>query len=306
MALKQQPLAPEIGDRPLTVSGYLGSLRRMVREPRDNMIVAPTGFNFLDQMIGGLVPGLHIVSGEPGVGKTTLALHVAASAARAGLPVLYLTFDSLPQHLVLRLVCQQAGLEIRRIMEGKEDPEVVEEAMTSCATELARIAILGSEPTVTADEIWRMTQDLRAEHGAAHCLLIVDYLQVWAAGRRDFSEFRHEVGKLITLLRRFTIEFESPVLAISSQSRDRQGESTLASLEGTTDLEYSADTVIFLTRVDPPVGKQDYDAGDSDLARARSLLLNVRKNRFGNTGAMVIKFLPHIGRLLEETASDSR
>ncbi len=306
MALKQELLVPENGGRPLAISGYLGPLRRMVREPKDNLIVAPTGFNFLDHMIGGLVPGLHIVSGEPGVGKTTLALHVAAAAARAGLPVLYLTFDSLPQHLVLRLVCQRAGLEIRRIREGKEDPEVVEEAMTSCATELARIAILGSEPTITADEVWRMALDLTAEHGAAHCVLIVDYLQVWAAGRRDFSEFRHEVGKLITLLRRFAIEFDSPVLAISSQSRDRQGESTLASLEGTTDLEYSADTVFFLTRVDPPVGKRNYDAGDPDLARARSLLLNVRKNRFGNTGAMVIKFLPHIGRLFEETVRDFR
>ena len=291
------------GDRSAAVSELHGSLSRVVREPQEYSIVAPTGFKFLDRMIGGLVPGLHIVSGEPGVGKTTLALHVAAAVARTGLPTLYLTFDSAPQHLVLRLICQQSGLEIRRIMEGQEDPEVVEKAMAECESELGRIAILDSEPLVNLDQISDMARILMSEHDAERCLLIVDYLQVWAAGRREHSEFRHEIGNLITKLRRFAIEFKSPVLVISSQSRDRQGDSSLDSLEGTTDLEYTADTVIFLTRLETPAGKQNYDIKDLTLQAnpERWLMLNVRKNRFGEPGSMVVKFLPHVCRLLEGT-----
>ena len=295
-------------DRPASISEHYGSLGRIVREPQDNLVVAPTGFTFLDQMIGGLLPGLHIVSGGPGVGKTSFALHAAAAVARMGLPTLYLTFDAAPQHLVMRLVCQRAGMNVRRVMEGQVDPDAFAKAMLEYETELGRIAILETEPDITLDQVREMAQDLKSEHDAGRCLLVVDYLQVWAGGRRDFSEFRHEIGKLITGLRRFAIEFESPVLVVSSQSRDRQGEASLASLEGSTDLEYSADTVIFVTRLDASAGKHNYDIKNlaAQPDRERWLMLNVRKNRFGDTGSMVIKFMPHICRLVENTMHDPR
>lgn len=53
----------------------------------------PTEVGELDRVLGGgLVPGAVIlVAGEPGIGKSTLLLDVAARVARSGRPVLYLT-----------------------------------------------------------------------------------------------------------------------------------------------------------------------------------------------------------------------
>lgn len=59
-----------------------------------------TGMEALDRILGaGLVPGCAIlVGGEPGIGKSTLLLQLAASVASAGLPVLYASGEeSLPQ-----------------------------------------------------------------------------------------------------------------------------------------------------------------------------------------------------------------
>jgi len=55
----------------------------------------PTGIAEFDRVLGGgLVPGAAILlSGEPGVGKSTLLLDVAARAAREGLSVLYLSAE---------------------------------------------------------------------------------------------------------------------------------------------------------------------------------------------------------------------
>src|SRR5699024_1523998 len=59
-----------------------------------------SGVTELDRVLGGgLVPAAAILlAGEPGVGKSTLLLDVAAKAARSGLRVLYLTGEeSAPQ-----------------------------------------------------------------------------------------------------------------------------------------------------------------------------------------------------------------
>jgi len=58
----------------------------------------------LDRVLGGgLVPGsVALVGGEPGVGKSTLLLQVAARAAEAGHKVLYVTGEETPRQVKLR------------------------------------------------------------------------------------------------------------------------------------------------------------------------------------------------------------
>ncbi|MGO1434008.1 MAG: AAA family ATPase, partial [Canibacter sp.] len=57
----------------------------------DNTRHVPTNISELDRVLGGgVVPGAAILlSGEPGVGKSTLLLDVAANVARTGAKVLY-------------------------------------------------------------------------------------------------------------------------------------------------------------------------------------------------------------------------
>ena len=64
----------------------------------------PTGVDELDRVLGGgLVPGAVILlAGEPGVGKSTLLLDVAARAAREGRTVLYVTGEESAGQVRLR------------------------------------------------------------------------------------------------------------------------------------------------------------------------------------------------------------
>jgi DNA repair protein RadA/Sms len=64
----------------------------------------PTGVSELDRVLGGgLVPGaVVLLAGEPGVGKSTLTLDVAAQAARGGRPVLYVTGEESAAQVRLR------------------------------------------------------------------------------------------------------------------------------------------------------------------------------------------------------------
>jgi DNA repair protein RadA/Sms len=64
----------------------------------------PTGVGELDRVLGGgLVPGAVILlAGEPGVGKSTLLLDVAARTARGGARVLYVTGEESEAQVKLR------------------------------------------------------------------------------------------------------------------------------------------------------------------------------------------------------------
>ncbi len=63
-----------------------------------------TGLEGLDRVLGGgLVPGsLVLVAGEPGIGKSTLLLQVAAALAAAGRPAIYVTAEESAQQVALR------------------------------------------------------------------------------------------------------------------------------------------------------------------------------------------------------------
>jgi DNA repair protein RadA/Sms len=90
--------APAIGSRP--------SALRAKPEPISSISLAggqpiATGIDELDRVLGGgLVPGsVTLLGGEPGVGKSTLLLHLLAQWARRGQRVLYISGEESPQQV---------------------------------------------------------------------------------------------------------------------------------------------------------------------------------------------------------------
>ncbi len=71
---------------------------------REAAVARPTGVGEFDRVLGGgLVPGAVIlVAGEPGIGKSTLLLDVAARAARSGRNVLYVSGEESAAQVRLR------------------------------------------------------------------------------------------------------------------------------------------------------------------------------------------------------------
>ncbi|GEL95317.1 DNA repair protein RadA [Cellulomonas composti] len=78
--------------------------RSIVEIPVESAAARPTGVAELDRVLGGgIVPGaVVLLAGEPGVGKSTLLLDVAARAARGGRRVLYVTGEESAAQVRLR------------------------------------------------------------------------------------------------------------------------------------------------------------------------------------------------------------
>jgi len=98
---------------------------------------ATTGLGELDRVLGGgLVPGaVVLVGGEPGIGKSTLALQAAASLAQRGATALYVSAEeSVAQ---LRLRGDRIGAVSRRLLVlGESDTDTAVDAMRSSGASL--------------------------------------------------------------------------------------------------------------------------------------------------------------------------
>ena len=58
-------------------------VRRQQRDATGSAVLGvPTGVAHLDNLLGGLNEGLYLLAGPPGMGKTTLALQLAAAATK--------------------------------------------------------------------------------------------------------------------------------------------------------------------------------------------------------------------------------
>jgi DNA repair protein RadA/Sms len=110
-----------------------------------------TGLDDLDRVLGGgLVPGsLVLLAGEPGIGKSTLLLQVAAALARESGPVVYVTGEE---------SAEQVALRARRIDGLQEDllllPETSCDAVISQLESLEpRLVVVDSVQTAVLDDL---------------------------------------------------------------------------------------------------------------------------------------------------------
>jgi replicative DNA helicase len=272
--------------------------REHVQAGGDGITGVRSGLSRLDEILGGFQPGLTILSGGPGTGKTTLALQLGADAAADGTPVLYVTFENSPKQLMLKGTASCGSLNSRDVRRGRVPLPDVRKAAKRWKEKSRRLALIEGHSELTRGQIRGKARRLMNGFGAERCLVIVDYLQLYAKAADDLrglSSLRERVEDMGNQLRDLGMRLRSPVLALASQHRGanyaQSGSSNLDTLKESGDLEYSADAVAFLTPA------EDRMATDP----ARALNLTVAKNRHGETGRVELIFRPDLGTMRPES-----
>jgi replicative DNA helicase len=253
-----------------------------------------TGFVDLDNMTSGLQPGeLVVVASRPSLGKTALALNIAAHAAikhhkTVGLFSLEISKES----LVIRLLCSEAETDSHKLRSGFSSREDWNK-LTRALGRLGDAPLLIEDtPALSIMQIRAKARRLKMEKGLD--LMIVDYLQL-VSGQGRFENRTQEVSYISRGLKSIAKELKVPVLALSQLSRapeqrQRLGQRPqLSDLRESGSIEQDADVVIFIFR-ERKAAEESEAEGEVDR-RGVEMKLIVGKQRNGPTGDIPVVFM---------------
>lgn len=271
----------------------------------------PTGFAELDRRTaGGLYPGLYVIGGLPGAGKTTFCAQLADQISAAGRDVLFFSLEMSRLEMIskslARLCAQKHGtadaLTALAIRCGQGAGLVREAAAEYRRTAAGRLSIIESEATTAAGICDYVRAYIAAGNPAP--VVIIDYLQLLAAGETSKQTAKEATDKAMRELKLLSRRAQITVIAISSLNRDNYTKSlALDALKESGGVEYSADVVAglqFRIMRSKPTAQQIETAKTQN---PRELELKIIKNRFGQLFGAELDYFPHCDLFREPAAA---
>jgi len=261
----------------------------LLRDAKGFVTGLSTGFDELDRMTTGFHAGeLIILAARPSVGKTSLALNMAEHIARLDKGgVAFFSLEMSAEQLTTRLLCANAGIGTKPIIEGTLAQSHWKELYDSEAR-------LGKLPIFVDDTAAISSMELRAK--VRHLckreklsIVFLDYLQLMR-GEKGIENRQQEITRISGDLKALAKELKIPVIALSQLSRQatkHEGPPRLSDLRESGAIEQDADVVLFLhdSRSD---GSEDGTFGMSGYFR--DVLLKVGKQRNGPRGEIDLVF----------------
>ncbi|MBE6914349.1 MAG: replicative DNA helicase [Ruminococcaceae bacterium] len=261
------------------------NLSRMAEEG-ERLPGLSTGLTDLDARILGLNKGeLILVASRPGMGKTSIALNIAMSAAKtSGTAVAVFSLEMSREQLATRLLASESLVDSQKLMKGNLNTEEWRRIVAAAAS-LSQVNILiDDNPMLSVAD---MNAQCRRVKNLG--LVVVDYLQLMqsAGGKQSGGENRQQVvADMSRMLKIMAKELEVPVLCLSQLSRANESRSDkrpmLSDLRESGAIEQDADVVIGLYRE----GYYNKECENPNAAEAIVL-----KNRKGETGTVQLMWL---------------
>ena len=248
----------------------------------------PTGFTDLDNILAGLQKSdLIILASRPTLGKSALALNIAANIAiNEKIPVGLFSLEMSKDQVVDRLISGLANVDLWRLRTGRLSGEGEDNDFSRIQSAMG---ILSEAPIYIDDaassnilQMRAMARRLQAEKGLG--LVIVDYLQLMEP-RNPNDPIVRQVTEISRSLKSLARELNIPVLALSQLSRAVEQRSPqrprLADLRESGSLEQDSDVVLFIYRE---------DRYRPDTPRKNIADIIIAKHRNGPVGSVELYF----------------
>ena len=265
-------------------------------EHRDETLGVPTGFRALDQILGGLQPSdLIIIAARPGVGKTSMALGIAANAAlKHNSVVAIFSMEMSNSQLVQRMISSNTGIDSQRLRLGLIHDGEWEQFTQASASLSDSLIFVDDTPSPSPIEIRTKARRLAAEFDLD--LVIIDYLQLMQGGDRRRENRVQEISYITRSLKGLGRELNVPVVALSQLSRGVESREShvprLSDLRESGSIEQDADVVLFIYR-------EGMYEDNSDRPGIADII--VAKHRNGPTGKISLRFEPSHAKFVDLT-----
>jgi replicative DNA helicase len=282
-----------------------------------------TEFYEIDEMTAGLQPGdLVILAARPSMGKTALALNIAANAcvmpqrfvnAPEGakpkrVPVLVFSLEMGATQLIERLLCSEARVDYQLLRRGGRMSESEFRALIAAAERVADAPLwIDDQAALSITEMrgrarrWRENPKVFPDpepndDGKAPSqlgLVMVDYLQLARGGQKKYASRENEISEISQGLKAMAKDLKMPVVALAQLNRAVDARSDhrpqLSDLRESGAIEQDADVIMFIYREErylPPTATEEQRAAVENKAE-----IGIAKQRNGPVGTVNLTFV---------------
>lgn len=220
-----------------------------------------TGIADLDEKLQGLKPEqLIIIAGRPAMGKTTLAMNIAADVAiRQNKRSLVISLEMSNGQLMDRFLAAEGKIPLQLIKNGTAPQEHGTELMAAASKIKASSLFMSDRASMTIGRIRSAARRHKRRYGLD--LIVIDYLQLMDSDSRSGSR-TEEVSAMSRHAKLMAKELKVPVIMLSQLSRkceERPNKRPICSdLRESGAIEQDADIILFVYRDEVYNEKSEY------------------------------------------------
>jgi len=217
-------------------------------DAREQRPGVPCGLLALDALTNGIAPGeLMTVAGLTGAGKSTLAVHMAAHAAKAGHGVVYVSCEMPRRQVAKRFLQSIARVEAKKLRTGDWSQQQDAELASAQATFAGwSVYIEGRSRTIPQVAAVVRAQAVRWRRPVD--LVLVDYLQQMTphTGKSRYEQ----VTAMARAVKDLAMDRGCAVVSVSQFNRqaDHAARPSMAMLRETGEIEQASDFVLLMHR----------------------------------------------------------
>ena len=266
------------------------------------------GFPKLDSMLGGLRPGsLNILAARPSMGKSALAINMAANVAARQYPVAIFSLEMSKVEIASRLMSSSMNRPVNEIIYSRRMDDKDKADIDKAFKHLSSFPIFIDDNSDTNPVTMKSKlQQLMASNFPPK-LVVIDYLQLMTMPGTGSRSRNEEVTAISRSLKLLAKEFDIPIIALSQLSRGaaQRDDHTpqLSDLRDSGAIEQDADTVMFIDRpdyykkkeeggVDKPEDGAEEPKTFQNRLDAKPAFIYLQKNRHGKTGRDSVWWIP--------------
>jgi len=254
------------------VSDLYDTVGERAKDPKDIWGI-PTGFIDLDKMTGGLHYQQNtMISGDPGVGKTTIMLQIALQVALAGHGVAIFEAEMDEQRCIRRLVeLYTKGKVTNRMMITGRIPDEAWSIFIHATEQITALNIyINDDPGISTTDIRAEVMRQKAERKID--LVCLDYLDLLSDIDGDGRSSNANAAIKAKRFRQVIRETKTAGLSIQDMTKSGMEATTkeLHHMSGPSKIHYGADNIFFMTKSDTEnavyrlLGAKQRD-GDTDM-----------------------------------------
>ena len=257
----------------------------------------PSGFYALDRITSGFQNAeLIVIGARPGMGKTAIALSMAANIAiRQGRSAAFFSLEMSDHSLMMRLISSEAGIDLQRLRTANFPRSDFSRIIAAADMVFDAPLYIVDMPHMTMLNIQAMARMLRLQENVE--IIFIDYIGLIASENNNVPRWE-QISEVSRALKGLARELGIPVIALSQLRREAENQKPgLADIRESGSIEQDADVVMFINRdreTEKSLEEQAKEPG-------QKVQLMIAKNRNGPVGTIDLTFLKYLTKFVPFT-----